>query len=756
MLGGVAATDTALNPGAFNGELSLTAGGSSEDYDFQADLIATDLPTTGVGVMTISGFGSLYNNDPQLISAQHLQALGAAGYTTFYTAGSPDAGQREIDGGTDLGGGYDVHVGLLSQGVLSINQGGTMEIQDALFVGLGQSATGTVTVDGIGSYLTANGRDEFDPTNGQSDATLTFGSIIGGHGQGTLNVISGGQADFRNGLSLGHANTTVSLSGGSSTPSGSGTVIVEGVGSSLRAYASRAIKDVDGTTPIALAVGGMANASTGSGLLRIGDGAQVNVLFDSNYQGTVAAGAKAVIGTAGKIEMQGGQLNVGDALVNDGDLRGYGTVTSGTFYNGSTSSLVVGEGEYLSIRSTGTPTDARNGFDGTTSVKIHTDANGNGVIDGGDADYFQANLGSIRVTGGELELGRTVATDPTAPVQRTVAFQNARYATFDDSNLFAFGAVLTGSGTVVGDTTVGTITGQDATFNFKSGLYNTGVMAFTGGDNTVVGNVLNGSFDYDNANDQTIDPGTPFDPTDDVFNHRLVFDGVILVSGDATTVTFTDNVENEGTISIGPTNSIANFLGDLNNSGTLQVAVDPLGNFARSAAIVVGQNVTINSGSTIIVNFISAAPVAPGFSVALLTAGGALDEASLFSNLVLPDLPDGQFWDVIYDTAADQIRLEIIESLAFGGDFSGDGVVNSADLAIWVANVGILSGASAIQGDADLDGDVDQNDYLVLMNQLFTGVPVLVGGGGGGGPIPEPSTALLALLASAALVSRRR
>ena len=45
-------------------------------------------------------------------------------------------------------------------------------------------------------------------------------------------------------------------------------------------------------------------------------------------------------------------------------------------------------------------------------------------------------------------------------------------------------------------------------------------------------------------------------------------------------------------------------------------------------------------------------------------------------------------------------------------DFNGDGVVNGLDLNIWLANVGITTGASVVQGDADSDGDVDGDDFL--------------------------------------------
>ena len=46
------------------------------------------------------------------------------------------------------------------------------------------------------------------------------------------------------------------------------------------------------------------------------------------------------------------------------------------------------------------------------------------------------------------------------------------------------------------------------------------------------------------------------------------------------------------------------------------------------------------------------------------------------------------------------------------GDFTGDGIVNAADLTRWAANFGTTTGATPSVGNADGDGDVDGNDFL--------------------------------------------
>lgn len=78
-------------------------------------------------------------------------------------------------------------------------------------------------------------------------------------------------------------------------------------------------------------------------------------------------------------------------------------------------------------------------------------------------------------------------------------------------------------------------------------------------------------------------------------------------------------------------------------------------------------------------------------------------------------------------------------------DFNKSGSVDAIDLDSWQAAFGINSG-----GDADADGDTDGLDFLTWQQQ-FTGSPPLASSQA----IPEPSTALLALLAAmTALVPR--
>ncbi|CAN0359308.1 unnamed protein product, partial [Ectocarpus sp. 4 AP-2014] len=149
VLGGV--SDQSGNPG----DLVLTTDGASEDFDYLSDIADNSLSRNGYGVMTVTGVGSVFNNDPNLIPAD-LQAV--INFANGFDIGStvtttPDPTSRPVNGDADST--YDIHVGLLGGGELNVLAGGRVEIQDALQVATSSTSQGTVTIDGAGSYLAA-------------------------------------------------------------------------------------------------------------------------------------------------------------------------------------------------------------------------------------------------------------------------------------------------------------------------------------------------------------------------------------------------------------------------------------------------------------------------------------------------------------------------------------------------------------------------------------------------------------------------
>jgi hypothetical protein len=84
-------------------------------------------------------------------------------------------------------------------------------------------------------------------------------------------------------------------------------------------------------------------------------------------------------------------------------------------------------------------------------------------------------------------------------------------------------------------------------------------------------------------------------------------------------------------------------------------------------------------------------------------------------------------------------------------DFDSDGFVTGLDFLDWQQNVGLASGASKAQGDADNNGTVDSDDLVIWETQYGGLAPIT-----SVTSVPEPTTCTLALAALCQLFRRRR
>jgi hypothetical protein len=98
--------------------------------------------------------------------------------------------------------------------------------------------------------------------------------------------------------------------------------------------------------------------------------------------------------------------------------------------------------------------------------------------------------------------------------------------------------------------------------------------------------------------------------------------------------------------------------------------------------------------------------------------------------------------------AVDIGALEVPATGGTLGDFTGDGVVNGADLAAWQAAFGLTNGA-----DADGDSDSDGADFLIWQRAAGTSPG---GSLAGAAAVPEPLGGLLAFSAFIATIAMRR
>lgn len=93
--------------------------------------------------------------------------------------------------------------------------------------------------------------------------------------------------------------------------------------------------------------------------------------------------------------------------------------------------------------------------------------------------------------------------------------------------------------------------------------------------------------------------------------------------------------------------------------------------------------------------------------------------------------------------------LLTLASNALAGDYDHNGIVDNADYNVWRQNVGTTNSAA----DGNQNGVVDAADYVIWRNNRGASLPGTAAGAGSSAAasVPEPSTALLGLLALALL-----
>jgi hypothetical protein len=101
----------------------------------------------------------------------------------------------------------------------------------------------------------------------------------------------------------------------------------------------------------------------------------------------------------------------------------------------------------------------------------------------------------------------------------------------------------------------------------------------------------------------------------------------------------------------------------------------------------------------------------------------------------------------------DNIKVETLDAVINTADFNDDGTIDAADYTVWRDNLGLTGTATQLTGDANGDLNVDNTDYDLWKAAFGTspgsGSLAAVG-------VPEPGTALLALVGVAGLIGGRR
>lgn len=121
-------------------------------------------------------------------------------------------------------------------------------------------------------------------------------------------------------------------------------------------------------------------------------------------------------------------------------------------------------------------------------------------------------------------------------------------------------------------------------------------------------------------------------------------------------------------------------------------------------------------------------------------------------------LADGSSFDFDLSTTTDadgmfQSGATVLISRVLPGDFNGDGLVDGADFTVWrdAEGASVAVGTSA---DGNFDGRVTDADYEVWKTNF--GSAVVSGGSAAGAQVPEPETAVIAVLLLAAGATTRK
>jgi autotransporter family porin len=602
--------------------LSITDGATVE----AKELTVEDTADIDNGTLTTTGYLNVNGGTLTATDGSTIEASSDSASTATVTARG--GGSIEISGGTSLdatgpGGGV---IGYQGQGSLDIDGGSSVTFESdgsvAASLGIGyMSGDGTVTVDG-GSSLTASGGtvevDSDSTSQGELDleggSTADFTSTeaeplsVGYGGTGDV-VVAGGASLTASGgtttigddsglgsmeISEGSSAQFMSPDPGESSiiignDGATGTVSVDGDGSTLVAQEQLTVGNASGTGSIEITDGAMVTASSSDeqddSAIIIGDNANGDVTVDGSGStlqtdtGNVAVGAYGGDGTLTIEDSGSASFTTSDPSVNalyvGSDAGSQGTVTvdgNGSTLTatgggaviglgGGTGTVTVSDGATADMSSSDADTSYAlvAGLDSGSSGTLTVDGSGSIVTAGaGGVSIGNSGSGTVTVSGG----GEFDVTDDTYGLD---------IATFDNSSgdvdVKGTDSTLEVTGpTTVGDSGTGTLTIEDGgSFNstysggpaVDVGLNDGGDGTFTvdgdttnimldSGDGIIVGDAGTGGLAIQNGASLEVSSTDPAGSWAVDVGSETTGDGTVSVDGAGSTLTVGD-----GGLSIG-------------------------------------------------------------------------------------------------------------------------------------------------------------------------------------------------------------
>jgi hypothetical protein len=118
---------------------------------------------------------------------------------------------------------------------------------------------------------------------------------------------------------------------------------------------------------------------------------------------------------------------------------------------------------------------------------------------------------------------------------------------------------------------------------------------------------------------------------------------------------------------------------------------------------------------------------------------------------LLPGLSGGLTWNVLYGTSSAALFVGPASGIGntIPGDFNQNGTIDAADYTVWRDTLGQTQGViPGIGADGSFDGQISAADHAIWRS-MFGFQPNTGGGQGNFATVPEPTSALLMMAATA-------